>query len=563
MKRMWLPLVGRCLAVLIAGNLVLSQPSIAQETPVDNLGDASREIPAEALAPQQYKAGATVFITQQERVVNEVFALEEALYKKVDSLLIGLGEQRIRDYQAALNLPERTAMQRLLKRQVLAEFKDVDPARIQAADEADLTELGSKVFERRVRKSERLEDFEVVIEGVGRAEPKNIDGNICVKVVHYETGAAFLIGDQNLNTESAHFKQYVARANLLANRGQGRPLVLLIRQMMSVEGAPEAGSVRYQYFPKPVSRSERAKAWWRANYVAPDRGAAMLTAMSVLFQVGFAEGVEGLRTLMDASHVWSHNSAMLNVAFGSIFGLWSSFYSNITAAKDPNDPTSRWKATTLRMLISSATFAYTLHVMNFGVASLTLSTNAGWLNHGRLWLNNIVNNAVKDQFKKINDQREDMGLSRGTVKVLSVEMKRNQFERQIMYQPPNFLKLLDLTKLEAAGVPVGSLVFYSSYVWMQYLNFRYAMKMNYSKKDLIAAQWNRLVRTPVRLVQNAASSVNAIVRTRGQVLIDQFWAIGGRCTNFFKRQPRDYSADTNLRELGFRQTPEGLTELEF
>ncbi|NDG83551.1 MAG: hypothetical protein EBX52_00760 [Proteobacteria bacterium] len=435
----------------------------------------------------------------QQAVLDDVFTLAAALEEKKQQILNSLAKKRIEDIRAALALPEGNQLLRARKGLKLSQLSAADFEGLNPEVPADLLKIGEMVYEQRSIKGERIDELGVILEGVGKAEPTSIDKIVFSRIVHEKTGIAFLMLQNEISFDSKHLQQYIARVRYESNYGRGRPVVLLSYNHSDIETG-EPGKLKYQFYDRPKNWKEKAKTWFQAKYVAPDRGAAVLTAMSVAFQVGTTEAITGAQYALGNIHEWSHTASALSAIYGTVFGLWGSFYYNMTKPSDPHSRMSRNVSLMKRMMLSSATFAWNLQILNHGLHSVSFYTVGGLTKNLAIASNTITNNAIKDEHIIFNDIREKMGLNRGTVKVLGVNIKKTQLERQLVYQLSFILKIGDLVGLSVAGVPVGSALFYSSYIWSQYLVMKYAQIVNYDAKELLVEKWKKLVSLPGKIV---------------------------------------------------------------
>ena len=442
---------------------------------------------------------AKTLASDQQAVLDEVFLLAGRLDERKLELLRSLGAKRVEDIRAALSLPEGNQLQKARKNFRLQQLNAGSFSRMDFDTEDGLREIGEKVYELRAVRGEKIEELAISIAGIGKAEPTSIDQIVFSRIVHEKTGIAFLLLDNEISFDSKHLKQYIARVRYESNHGRGRPVVLLSYNHSPVEEGVEA-PLQYKFYDRPHGWKERAKLWFDAKYVAPTRGQAIVTAMSVLFQVGTTEGITAVQYALGNIHEWSHTASALSAVYGTVFGLWGSFYYNMTKASDPHNRTSRTVALAKRMMLSSATFAWNLQILNHGLHSVSFYTVGGLSTNLAIASNTLTNNAIKDEHIIFNDIREGMGLSRGTIEVLGTKIKKTQIERQLVYQLSFVLKIGDLVGLSAFGVPVGSALFYSSYVWSQYLVMKYAEAVNYEKKAELVAKWKRLTSLPGRIL---------------------------------------------------------------
>ena len=455
------------------------------------------------------KAAATL-TEDQQAVLDDVFKLAEALGGHKEQMVISLGRERIEEIRATQALPETNQFLKARKAHKLQQLNAAEFLKLDFSSETDLRVIGEWVYEGLAVKGQRTHELEVSIPGLGRAQPTSIDGIVFPRIVHEKSGIAFLLLDQEVSFDSKHLKQLIARIRYESNYGRGRPVVLLSYNYSPVEGGQSTGSWRYKFYDTPKTWKERAKTWWQAKYVAPNRGAVVLTAMSVAFQVGTTEGITAIQYALGNIQEWSHSASILTGIYGTVFGLWGSFYYNITKPNDPHSRLSRNISLARRILLSSATFAWNLQILNHGLHSVSFYTVGGLTTNLALASNTIVNNSIKDQYLHVTEMRENMGLSRGNLKILGTNVKRTQLERDAINQVSRMMKMADLMGISLAGVPIGSALFYSSYVWSQYLVMKYAQHINYPMQQALVDKWKRLVSLPVRITSIPEKAVSEV-----------------------------------------------------
>jgi len=544
--------------LLFVSLLVLSPYSFAQTPPDQNessIADASKDLlsnPDDVIpfSEEQNDHAARIYVQNQKRVLNEVLSLAAQLDEKRISILFELGQARVRELREVNDLPETNILERKKKAVRLEKLgNDVLKAYDWSTKEG-VEQVGQYVYDQRSLLGLQLETLKVSNE-IGEAEPTSDNQIIYPRVLHHESGIVFFLVPSELDFDNETFQRHMARVRTLSNRGQGRPEVILSARHTSVDGSEN--TIRYRFFDTPKTWKEKAQLWWNANYVAPDKGAIALTATSVAIQVARSE-LGSYANYVLGHGAWDHTAAELSVAFGSVFGLWSSFYSNMTNPRDPLSNRSRAAARMRRIVISSVSFAYTYQIMAHGIDTLSLETFGGWLTNLSLWGNAYVGGAIADQFRQYILAREEMGLSRGKVKLLGQQVKKNQLERSLIAEVPRSIKMLDLMGIGTiafsvavphlyAGqvkMPIGSLIFYSSYIWTQYLVLRYAEKMNYKYAPDLRRRWENFTGIPTKATQ----FITNVVARNGRYIQNSI--------QFMVNQPKEYLKDVwnSVRSMG-------------
>ncbi len=178
---------------------------------------------------------------------------------------------------------------------------------------------------------------------LGKMEFTNIDGEPVAKIVHKESGVSFIIYDEDrLDRNSKHFKTYIARQhydsgssrehNKYIDENGKKRKVKLGRDvlLMSIDNE-DISKVEVN------GRKRGFKNWWQATYKKPTWGKRLpdndivhgvFSGLAQFFAVGaLATLVDFMLPLYDAGNK-PLAMATFTLAFGSVFGIWNSFYQN-------------------------------------------------------------------------------------------------------------------------------------------------------------------------------------------------------------------------------------------
>ncbi len=463
----------------------------------------------------QNQNAARVFVSDQVQVLTDVFELAKRLEEKKESIVLGLGRARIEDLKNALAMPEGNFVSNNRKEARLEKL-DYDAYKgLDWTSEQSLSDIGYDIYNKRSIKGERIAEFEVIVPGLGRAEPTNDNGIVYPRIVHERSGICFFIVPKALDLNSKEVKVHRARVQSLSDKGEGRPQVYLATEDRDVQFPEEGHPLRYQFIPKPVGMKEKFNSWWKAVYSVPDKSAAAIAGMSLLYQVGTSEGVSAKQYFFNGAPTWEHIPTYLTIGYATVFGLYASFYNNVCMPADPMNKMSRLKKMALRTFISTATFTYSLQILSHGLHSISLYTYGGWLQNVALIANIAAANAIKDEWKKMSDLDDINGTSRGTTKLFGVDVKRSQYNRTLIGQIPGTLRYLDVVGLSIMAyghhIPIGSYLFYSSFIWSQYLLVRLAENKGYPEAVQLRNNWNHLIDTPARLFRYSLDSYRDLV----------------------------------------------------
>jgi hypothetical protein len=342
-------------------------------------------------------------------------------------------------------------------------------------------QFGATNWRKRMLAGTATHEFVVTLpNGVGTIEPKVVKSDDERKHIFFEriifsdiegadaSGLNVLVFDSPKAFEAIrykHFKLYYARTLIESNDGKGRTTLVLFK-------SGEKFSYIFEQVPKKRTPRFR-KLFWDTVKVKPTKGDKILTVISVLISGGSVALMDNWPFMLDfmskgadsvANMEFQWKALSLTVAYSSFFGYYGGTYNNLTTPKNLHDPVARFKALTLRMFISSVSFAVLLQGLMFGWD--TLGETGVWI-----WLmgNSIANNAIKDNIKVFSDIRDAMGLSRkdryvgikftafGKKREWGATIKQSRMERQLVgYQIGNTLKMADLMGL-AFMVNMGNL----------------------------------------------------------------------------------------------------------
>ena len=420
-------------------------------------------------------------LANQAKVHEDVLRLEVALKNLVDSKIPELGTKRVREIKAALTLPEKSGERiwrlKKLNAKAFMSLPGWD-------EEAGIRTIGEALFLDRVNKGGNwIDEFRVVIPGVGFAEPKLVGGKLYPRMVDEATGSSHFFLESELEIDTPDWKRYVARVRAWANRGRGRPQVFWVIHKPTVEGNPESGSIRVKFFDRPSGPREQLTNWWNAVYVRPDRQAFVQAGIKTILEVGSAEL---LTFLISGGHV-DHTFTQLTIGYALGLGIYGSTVRN---AFSPVDPTSFWERTykmALRLLVTSYSFGAWNKALRNGVESVSWFTPTGRAMNLEIMQNSIASNLLKDGFNSLSDVREATGHARYTVDVAGVKLKGTQLERTLWYQIPNNLKNADLLTLNSPANELPHFLFYSAIIATPIAVWKHAQAIKYDQEASLPA----------------------------------------------------------------------------
>ena len=417
----------------------------------------------------------------QARVYDDILRLEVALKERVDQQIPELGKKRVQEIEAALLLPEKSGERAWrLKKLNAKTFMSIP----EWNRESGIRRIGEVLFLDRVNKGGNwIDEFRVVIPGVGFAEPKLVGGKLYPRMVDEATGSSHFFLESELETESPEWKRYIARVRAWANRGRGRPQVFWVIHKPVVEGDPSSGSVRVKFFDRPEGARNRLTNWWNAVYVKPDRQAFVQAGIKTILEVGSAEL---LTYLICRGHV-DHTFTQLTIGYALVLGIYGSTFRN---AFSPVDPTNFWERTykmALRLLVTSYSFGAWNKALRNGLESVSWFTPTGRSMNLEIMQNSIASNLLKDGFNSLSDVREATGHARYTVDVAGVKLKGTQLERTLWYQIPNNLKNADLLTLNSPSNALPHFLFYSAIIATPFAVWKHAQAIRYEQESSLPA----------------------------------------------------------------------------
>jgi|GEM_PF-6109770 len=458
------------------------------EIPKSNPGDLI--LPDEDLpvTDAQARVFGNTMLTSQALVYDDVLKLEVALKERIETIIPELGRKRVAEIKSALQLPEKSGeriwrLKKLNAKAFMAVSDWDQPAGMQT--------IGEALFLDRVNKGGNwVDEFRVVIPGVGFAEPKLVGGKLYPRMVDERTGSSHFFLESELEVDSADWQRYVARVRAWANRGRGRPQVFWVVHAPKVEGDPSTGTLKVKFFDRPASAGQRLTNWWKAVYVRPDRQAFVQAGIKTILEVGSAEL---LTYLISKGHV-DHTFTQLTIGYALVLGIYGSTFRN---AFSPVDPTNFWERTykmALRLLVTSYSFGAWNKALRNGVESVSWFTPTGRAMNLEIMQNSIASNLLKDGFNSLSDVREATGHARYTVDVAGVKLKGTQLERTLWYQIPNNLKNADLLTLNSPSNALPHFLFYSAIIATPIAVWKHAQAIKYDQEEsLPAARVSRFI----------------------------------------------------------------------
>ncbi len=417
----------------------------------------------------------------REAVRQDVFKLAALLKDKLEKVIPELGEKLVKDIKAALAMPEsREKKWRLSKLNAKSIMKNPN-----WDSKEGIETLGEVLFLARVDKGGNwIDDFRVVVKGLGFAEPKLVDGELYPRMVDERTGSSHMIIRDELEIEKVPFQRYNARVRAWANHGRGRPVVYWSVHDPEVDmntGSPD--HIRVKFYDRPKGIKNRLTNWWKACWVKPDAQAFAQGGIKTAFEVGSAEL---LTYLISGGHV-DHTFIELTTGYALVLGIFGSTVRNMLSPVDPSNAWERLYKMSLRLLITSYSFGAWNKALRNGIGSISWFTVSGRAMNVDLIKNSIASNLLKDGFNSLNDIREATGHARYTIPIGSVNLKGTQFERTAWYQIPNNLKNADLLTLSTPNNGLPHFLFYSAIVATPIAVYEYAKRIKYEKAEALPA----------------------------------------------------------------------------
>lgn len=362
---------------------------------------------------------------------------------------------------------------------------------------------------------------------LGKIEYTLIDGEPVIRIVHYETGTAFLLLDSTkINKNSDHLKQYLARQHLFSGaNGQGStrgrdavllwfqpkvqdPSTLVSFNMDKAVGAADR-IVDINYSPKPITTMSKLKEYWQGIYKKPTRDTVAFGLGAAILQTAMGLGVSALKVAIDPSAPFLMEPAMLNFLFGAVIGTYSSTYRNWVYESN-----SSMMAATLKGSAVSAAYAFSLvYLTNDGFSSLTIMDAAGIMLYAKIASNILLNNWGKQewtQWARVKTmERVDNKVYEINVPKLKepIKVKQRDINYQIYaYLPPLFLRTADLIGISLSlpylgfPLPLGSLALWASIPIVKYTTLKWAEKTypESAKKLQLREKWNAFKQFPIQ-----------------------------------------------------------------
>ena len=488
--------------------------------------------------PDQMAQAAEVYATESDAVVRRMFDLATKLDDQKKPTYIKLGERRIADFQAALALPETDERAAKYKKSLLRFLRYDDYKDLDLTSDDTKTKIGKKIFKKRLEDLDHTEDFELKIEGEGVARPLQVKDWVITRVIEEKSGVMFFVLPDGFPTEARAFRRLVAQMRVQGADGKGAPVVVVETKLNEAEG-DASHPVHYKAYEPPKTLGQKIRTWWTSVYATPTKDDLVMSGISTGFAFGTNEGIRSLNYFIGATHAASQTNILATAASTLLLGIWGETYKNIVGDSVHTLPS------VLKRSIANAMVYYTIQIMNHGGSLHTLSLThlGGWMEHLAIWGTAIASTA--DQWKQFVEIRKGNLLSDGKIEVLGAKIKQNKLEKLVIKLIPKTIKKVIFSEvanpLADTKLTFGAMVYYSSYVWSQYLVMKWAEINQYMGADQLRAKWEKLISTPkqamvavgdavdsmVDMTTFAVINPNAFVKYAGQEVLNAFEKLPG------------------------------------
>lgn len=296
--------------------------------------------------------------------------------------------------------------------------------------------------------------------GLGSAEINAIDGIPFVRIAHAASELSFvIILNRQINTHSAHFKQYIARQHIDAgaernDNQSGRDVITItLSENHEKKSLKNIGPAHFKSYMRPTPY-----LWdWTKQYWLATKQKVSLSS----FKFGLINGIlQGLVTYTLANTINyitgdivlnTVSPALFTAMWGGFFGIYSSAYKNWTK-RGP-----KWFRSIKEMANGIIfQFVLTIFINPAGLSSLNLNSMQGLIENTRILTSSYISAAAKTNWKSIVYAREAANLNHGYYKKTS--FKKNHVEFQFAYMPAFITRFLDRSNLGIDRIyPVGGL----------------------------------------------------------------------------------------------------------
>lgn len=352
------------------------------------------------------------------------------------------------------------------------------------------------------------------------------------RVVDLRTGDSILFADpDHIDSESAHFKQYVARQHRYAGT-TGRNVVLI----WTKGGLGEAKEIELKPKPK-VTQKLWWKEFWQAIYAKPEKADITLAAICAVTQATAAGCMSLAQYALDKSPQahFDYRPAALSAMFGISIGIFSTTYRNFTSQ-------GTRVGRVIKSSFNSVLFAYSLSIWQEGgihhLSMLDLGnttqtamqaiTMAGVLANASILSNVVLNNYSKDYWNDPIRMREKMGINKGPFKVTFPSwipgiggktwepgFKRQSFEFQMIYLVPFTIRLADLIHFSVpvpilGNVHAGKILLWGSIPIAFRLALRQAEIWGFEGAPEYRARWEKF-KSYFNLSAHASNAIEAVI----------------------------------------------------
>ncbi|MEK6553616.1 MAG: hypothetical protein AABZ31_00100 [Bdellovibrionota bacterium] len=256
--------------------------------------------------------------------------------------------------------------------QLMLKYRDIF-----AAARVEIDALIAQVGEEKFRLDYLDANKVIHVDGeYGKMEFTNIDGFPVGKITHQPSGVSFLVYDENeIARASKHLEIYIARQHYDAGATRkethyidangkkqkiraGRDIILMGIKTESREVNVEVSA-----------RKRGIKNWWHATYKTPTKRNVMEGFFSGILQFGSSYALAEMVSHILPGYVHGDTPLMVagfTFAFGTVIGIWNSFYQN-WRARGP-----KWARDLKAMSLSLAYYFGVSVVTGAGVQQLTM-----------------------------------------------------------------------------------------------------------------------------------------------------------------------------------------------
>ncbi len=281
------------------------------------------------------------------------------------------------------------------------------------------------------------------IEGVGKGEMNNIDGQPFVRVVHADTELSFLILPESIKFDKNHFRQYISRQHIQSGTERtdghyGRDVVVAVLPNLDIAKDDEFFESAHLFEMKRFSvfTTDFWKEYWWGIWKKPGFSQYTFALFNGSFQFVTSMTVTGVMTSLSLPTNNPTLAAATAFGWGIAIGAYYSTYKSWTLFGIPLKikitenlhfplPSTRELKEWTNGIMYSYLLSFILHHGN--LSSFDPTTMSGLLENMLLWSTTLLNSKSKPYWNDFATVLQKVGIAQGTKKFGSLDTGWSNF----------------------------------------------------------------------------------------------------------------------------------------